>query len=218
MYFDGILEDITERKRAQQQIQQSLERLQKTIKDIIQAMAYIGEVRDPYTAGHQRRVAQLSFEIGRMVGLKNEQFEGLMMAAFVHDIGKIIVPADILSKPGTLTRPEFDMIKDHARIGYEILKNIEFPWPIAKIVLQHHERLDGSGYPSGLKHEDIILEARILAVADVVEAMSSHRPYRPALGLEKALAEISQNKGTLYDSTTVEACIRLFNEKGFNLN
>jgi PAS domain S-box-containing protein len=218
LYFDGILEDITERKRSQQQIQQSLERLQKTIKEIIQAMAYIGEVRDPYTAGHQRRVAQLSFEIGRMVGLKNEQFEGLMMAAFVHDIGKIIVPADILSKPGILTRPEFDMIKDHARIGYEILKNIEFPWPIAKIVLQHHERLDGSGYPSGLKHEDIILEARILAVADVVEAMSSHRPYRPALGLEKALAEISQNKGTLYDSTTVEACIRLFNEKGFNLN
>jgi PAS domain S-box-containing protein len=218
LYFDGILEDVTERQRAQHQIQQSLERLQKTIKEIIQAMAYIGEVRDPYTAGHQRRVAQLSFEIGRMVGLPDQQFEGLTMAAFVHDIGKIIVPADILSKPGTLTRPEFDMIKDHARIGYEILKNIEFPWPIAKIVLQHHERLDGSGYPFGLNGDEIIPEARILAVADVVEAMSSHRPYRPALGLEKALDEISQNKGTLYDAGTVEACIRLFHEKGFNLN
>jgi PAS domain S-box-containing protein len=218
LYFDGILEDITERKHAQQQIQQSLERLQKTIKEIIQAMAYIGEVRDPYTAGHQRRVAQLSFEIGRMVGLEDQKFEGLMMAAFVHDIGKIIVPADILSKPGVLTRPEFDMIKDHARIGYEILKNIEFPWPIAKIVLQHHERLNGTGYPSGLNGDEIIQEARILAVADVVEAMSSHRPYRPALGVEKALAEISQNKGTLYDPNTVEACIRLFHEKGFNLN
>ncbi len=217
-YFDGILEDITERRQAQQQVQQSLERLQKTIKEIIQAMAYIGEVRDPYTAGHQRRVAQLSLEIARSMGLTEPQYEGLTMAAFVHDIGKILVPADILSKPGKLTKPEFDMLKDHTRIGYEILKNIEFPWPIANIVLQHHERMDGSGYPSGLFGDQIIIEARILAVADVVEAMSSHRPYRPALGIEKALSEINMNRGTLYDSSVVDTCVKLFNEKGFSLN
>lgn len=217
-YFDGILEDITERKQAQQQIQQSLERLQKTIKEIIRAMAYIGEVRDPYTAGHQRRVAQLSLEIARLMGLNEQQYEGLTMAAFVHDIGKIIVPADILSKPGKLTKPEFDMLKDHARIGYEILKTIEFPWPIANIVLQHHERMNGSGYPSSLTGDQIIIEARILAVADVVEAMSSHRPYRPALGIEKALSEISTHKGILYDPEVVDACIELFNSKTFDLN
>jgi len=217
-YFDGILEDITERKQAQLQLQQSLQRLQKTIKEIIQAMAYIGEVRDPYTAGHQRRVAQLSFEIAKMMGLQDQEYEGLTMAAFVHDIGKILVPADILSKPGKLTKPEFDMLKDHTRIGYEILKTIEFPWPIAKIVLQHHERMDGSGYPAGLMGNQIIIEAKILAVADVVEAMSSHRPYRPALGVDKALEEINQHRGTLYDTQVVDACVKLFTDKGFNLN
>jgi len=217
-YFDGILEDITERKQAQLQLQQSLQRLQKTIKEIIQAMAYIGEVRDPYTAGHQRRVAQLSFEIAKMMGLQDQEYEGLTMAAFVHDIGKILVPADILSKPGKLTKPEFDMLKDHTRIGYEILKTIEFPWPIAKIVLQHHERENGSGYPAGLTGDQIIIEAKILAVADVVEAMSSHRPYRPALGVDKALEEINQNRGTLYDTHVVDACVKLFTDKGFNLN
>jgi len=217
-YFDGILEDITERKQAQTQVQQSLQRLQKTIKEIIEAMAYIGEVRDPYTAGHQRRVAQLSFDIARSMGLTGEQYEGLTMAAFVHDIGKILVPSDILSKPGKLTKPEFDMLKDHTRIGYEILKTIEFPWPIAKIVLQHHERMNGSGYPSGLNGNQIIIEARILAVADVVEAMSSHRPYRPALGIEKALEEINLNRGTLYDPIVVDACAKLFEDKAYNLN
>jgi PAS domain S-box-containing protein/putative nucleotidyltransferase with HDIG domain len=218
VFWDGILEDITERKQAQLQIQQSLQRLQKTIKEIIQAMAYIGEVRDPYTAGHQKRVAQISFELARIMGIPDDQYEGLTMAAFVHDIGKILVPADILSKPGKLTKPEFDMLKDHTRIGYEILKTIEFPWPIANIVLQHHERLNGSGYPAGLSGDQIILEAKILAVADVVEAMSSHRPYRPALGIDKALAEINQNKGTLYDPTVVDACDKLFIENGFHLN
>jgi PAS domain S-box-containing protein/putative nucleotidyltransferase with HDIG domain len=217
-YFDGILEDVTERKQAQIQVQRSLEQLKKTIKDIIQAMAYIGEVRDPYTAGHQRRVAQLSCAISRLINLNEDQNEGLNMAATVHDIGKILVPADILSKPGKLTKPEFDMLKDHTKVGFEILKNIEFPWPIANIVLQHHERMDGSGYPAGLSGEQIVIEARILAVADVVEAMSSHRPYRPALGIKKALEEISMNKGTLYDASIVDACIRLFVEKGFSLN
>ena len=217
-FWDGILEDVTERIQAQKQIQESLQRLQKTIKEIIQAMAYIGEVRDPYTAGHQKRVAQLSFELGKLMGLPNDQYEGLTMAAFVHDIGKILVPADILSKPGKLSKPELDMLKDHTKIGYEILKTIEFPWPIAKIVLQHHERLDGSGYPAGLSGDQIILEAKILAVADVVEAMSSHRPYRPALGVDKALAEINQFRGVLYDSNVVDACVKLFNQTGFHLN
>jgi len=217
-FYDGILEDITERKQAQQQIQQSLDRLQKTIKDIIGAMAYIGEVRDPYTAGHQRRVAQLSLEIAKIMSLREKQYEGLTMAAIVHDIGKILVPADILSKPGKLTKPEFDMLKDHSRIGYEILKTIEFPWPIANIVFQHHERMDGSGYPSGISGDSIIIEARILAVADVVEAMSSHRPYRPALGIDQALEEINQNRGKLYDPNAVDACTRLFTKTGFALN
>jgi PAS domain S-box-containing protein len=217
-YCDGILEDITERKQAQLQIQQSMNRLQKTIKEIIEAMAYIGEVRDPYTAGHQRRVAQLSLEIGKLMGLREEQNEGLTMAAFVHDIGKILVPSDILSKPGKLTKPEVDMLRDHTRIGYEILKTIEFPWPIATIVLQHHERINGTGYPLGLTGDQIIIEARILAVADVVEAMFSHRPYRPALGIDKALDEIIQNRGTLYDATVVDSCLNLFEEKGYDLN
>jgi HD-GYP domain-containing protein (c-di-GMP phosphodiesterase class II) len=153
-----------------------------------------------------------------MLGLKEDNSEGLTMAAFVHDIGKILVPADILSKPGKLTKPELDMLKDHTQIGYEILKTIEFPWPLAKIVLQHHERMNGSGYPGGLSGEQIILEARILAVADVVEAMSSHRPYRPALGIEKALEEINQNRGILYDARVVDACVKLFTDKGFSLN
>ncbi|MBN1188458.1 MAG: PAS domain S-box protein [Dehalococcoidales bacterium] len=217
-FMDGIIEDITERKQAQSQVQQSLERLKITIREIIQAMAYIGEVRDPYTAGHQRRVAQLSCEISRLIQLGEDQQEGLNMAAAVHDIGKILVPSDILSKPGKLTKPEFDMLKDHTKVGFEILKNIDFPWPIANIVLQHHERMDGSGYPSGLKGNQIIHEARILAVADVVEAMSSHRPYRPALGIQKALEEIRQNRGILYDSDAVDACIELFVKKGYVLN
>ena len=217
-YFDGIMEDITERKQAQLQIQNSLNRLQKTIKEIIEAMAYIGEVRDPYTAGHQRRVAQLSLDIGKSMGLRDEQYEGLTMAAFVHDIGKILVPSDILSKPGKLTKPEFDMLRDHSRIGYEILKTIEFPWPIAKIVLQHHERINGLGYPYGISGDQIIMEARVLGVADVVEAMSSHRPYRPALGIDKALDEILQHRGTLYDSSVVDSCLKLFKEEGYDLN
>jgi PAS domain S-box-containing protein len=217
-FLDGIIEDITVRRQAQLQVQQSLERLKTTIREIIQAMAYIGEVRDPYTAGHQRRVALLSGEISRIINLQEDQYEGLNMAAAVHDIGKILVPADILSKPGKLTKPEFDMLKDHTKVGFEILKNIDFPWPIANIVLQHHERMNGTGYPAGLRGDQIILEARILAVADVVEAMSSHRPYRPALGIKSALEEISQNRGTLYDSNVVDACIKLFVEKGYSLN
>jgi len=196
----------------------NIETLHRAIKEIVQAMAYIAGVRDPYTAGHQRRVAQLSFDIARFMGLHNIRGEGLTIAAFVHDIGKIHIPEDILSKPGKLTKPEYDMLKEHTRIGYDILKNIEFPWPVAKIVLQHHERMNGSGYPSGISGDQIMVEARILAVADVVEAMSSDRPYRRALSLEEAFAEINTNKGILYDPQVVDVCMKVFHNKGFSLN
>jgi len=152
------------------------------------------------------------------MGLHNIRGEGLTIAAFVHDIGKIHIPEDILSKPGKLTKPEYDMLKEHTRIGYDILKNIEFPWPVAKIVLQHHERMNGSGYPSGISGDQIMMEARILAVADVVEAMSSDRPYRRALSLEEAFAEINTNKGILYDPQVVDVCMKVFHNKGFSLN
>jgi putative nucleotidyltransferase with HDIG domain len=181
----------------------------------IQAMALVTEMRDPYTAGHQRRVATLSSAIAMEMGLSGEEIDGIYLAGVVHDIGKIYVPAEILSKPGRLTEIEFHLIKVHPQVGFDILKTIEFPWPIAQIVLQHHEKMNGSGYPSGISGGDILLGARILSVADVVEAISSHRPYRPALGVEKALREISSNRGTLFDAHVVDACIRLFIEKGF---
>jgi putative nucleotidyltransferase with HDIG domain len=173
------------------------------------------ERRDPYTAGHQHRVANLAAAIANEIGLSEEQIDGVRMASVIHDLGKIHVPAEILSRPGRLTENEFSIIKTHPQTGYDILKTEEFPWPVAQIVLQHHERMDGSGYPSSLSGEEILLEARILAVADVVEAMASHRPYRPALGIDKALEEISKNKGVLYDAKVADACLRLFTEKGF---
>ncbi len=205
--------DITEHKQAEQEIQRSLLKVRKAIEGTIQTTAHIAEIRDPYTAGHQRRVAKLSVRIAEeMGGLRSEQLEGIQMTAFIHDIGKMGVPGEILSKPGRLTKAEFDIIKTHPQVGYDILNLIEFPWPIAQIVLQHHERLDGSGYPLGISGENILFEARILAVADVVEAIVSHRPYRPALSIDKALEEISQNNGTLYDSDVTEACTKLFSK------
>jgi putative nucleotidyltransferase with HDIG domain len=182
---------------------------------VIQAMALTVERRDPYTAGHQRRVADLARGVAAEMGLPTHQIDGIRMAGLIHDLGKICVPAEILSKPGRLTEIEHTLIKDHPQVGFEILKEIEFPWPVAQIVLQHHERIDGSGYPSGLTANDIILEAKTLAVADVVEAMASHRPYRPTLGREMALKEISKNRGVLYDPDVVDACLRLLKEKGF---
>jgi putative nucleotidyltransferase with HDIG domain len=179
-------------------------------------MSVTVEMRDPYTAGHQRRVSKLACAIAREIGLPGAQIEGIRMAGEIHDIGKIYVPAEILSKPGKLTDIEFTIIKTHAQVGYDILKNIEFPWPIADIVVQHHERLNGSGYPAGLKGGAILPEANIIIVADVVEAMSSHRPYRPAHGIDTALAEIVQNKGVLYDAAVVDHCVRLFKEKRFS--
>lgn len=211
----GVGEDITERKRAEEELQDSLEKLRRSLEGIIQAMALTVEVRDPYTAGHQRRVTSLAVAMAKERGLSEERIDGLRYAGLLHDLGKIYVPAEILSKPGRLAEIEFSMIKRHCQVGYDILKNIEFPWPIAQIVLQHHERIDGSGYPAGLSSGEILLEAKILAVADVVEAMASHRPYRPALGVDKALEEISKNRGIHYDPEAVDICVRLFTEKGF---
>lgn len=213
--FVAITKDITEHKRAQEELQQSYERLQSFIRGIIQVMASIIEIRDPYTAGHQLRVAKLACAIGKEMGLlSKEQIDGIHAAGLVHDIGKIYVPAELLSKPSLLSNIEVDLIKTHPKIGYDILKQIEFPWPVAQIVLQHHERMNGTGYPLGLSGKNILTEARILAVADVVEAMSSHRPYRPAHSMDEALSEILQNKGILYDPKVVDACWRLFTEKG----
>jgi HD-GYP domain-containing protein (c-di-GMP phosphodiesterase class II)/HAMP domain-containing protein len=207
--------DITERKRAEEELQHTTENLRKALGATIQAIALIVETKDPYTAGHQRRVADLARAIATEMGLAEEQIGGIRMAGVIHDIGKIYVPGEILSKPGRLGDIEFGLIKTHPQVGYDILKTIEFPWPVAQIVLQHHERVDGSGYPQGLSGEEIMLEARIMAVADVVEAMASYRPYRPAHSIDEALEEISQNRGVLYDPEVVDTCLRLFTEEGF---
>jgi len=201
----NFLRDITFQRIAEDELMQTVEKLRKATGATVQAMAQTVEVRDPYTAGHQKRVSNIARAIATEMTLSSGMVEGVGMAGNIHDLGKISVPAEILSKPGILTDIQFALIKTHPKTGYEILKGIEFPWDIARIVLQHHERIDGSGYPQGLCGDDILLEARILAVADVVEAMSSHRPYRPALGIEKALDEVSSKKGKLYDPQVVEA-------------
>ncbi|MBN1689543.1 MAG: HD-GYP domain-containing protein [Dehalococcoidia bacterium] len=203
------------RIRAVEDLAHSYLVLSKTFEDTIVAMGNIVETKDPYTWGHQIRVACLASEIAKEMNLPDETVRTINIAAKLHDIGKIYVPADILSRPGRLGALEFEIIKKHAQQGYDILSGIEFPWPIANIVLQHHERLDGSGYPAKLKEPQILREAKILAVADVVEAMSTDRPYRMALGLEKALQEISMKKGIAYDNEVVDSCIKLFKEKGF---
>jgi PAS domain S-box-containing protein/putative nucleotidyltransferase with HDIG domain len=210
-------EEVALRRRAESELEASLEQVSRTLNTTVEVLGMAVEMRDPYTAGHQQGVGQLATEIAREMGLSPHQLEGLRLAAMIHDLGKITIPTEILSKPGKLSDSEMNLIRCHSQAGYDILNKVEFPWPVANMVVQHHERLDGSGYPLGLKGPDILLEARILMVADVVEAMLGHRPYRPALGLEKALAEISQNQGILYDPTVVDACLRLFNEKGFKL-
>ena len=192
-----------------EKMKQKHSELQKAIDGVIHAVSLVVETRDPYTAGHQRRVAELSRAIAKEMGLSEWQQMGIHVAGLLHDVGKVAVPSEILSKPGKISETEFSIIKNHCQVGYEILQRIDFPWPVTKAVLQHHERLDGSGYPEGLAGEDIILEARILGVADVVEAMSSHRPYRPAIGLDSALQEISQASGILYDIEVVDACLSL---------
>jgi putative nucleotidyltransferase with HDIG domain len=190
--------------------------LRRAMDGIIRAMGLTVESRDPYTSGHQRRVAMLSAAIAEEMGLSQHQVEGIRLAGMIHDLGKITVPAMLLSKPARLTDIEFALVKAHPQVGYDILKEIEFPWPIAEIIYQHHEKTDGSGYPRGLSGEDILLEARIICVADVVEAMASHRPYRPAIGLDKALEEVETNAGRLYDPKAAKACLTLFREKGFS--
>lgn len=197
--------------------QEQLVQLRNSLEDTVRAIATIGEMRDPYTSGHQVRVADLAAAIAKQMGMPDEQVHAIHLAGIVHDLGKIKIPAEILSKPGKITDIELSLIKVHPQAGYDILKDIDFPWPIAQMVLQHHERLDGSGYPQGLKGEAILLEARILAVADVVEAIFSHRPYRPGLGVEAALGEITHARGTHYDPQVVDACLALFREQGYLL-
>ena len=209
--------NITERKQAEEKLQQTLESLRKAVGTTIQVMVSAVESRDPYTAGHQSRSADLACAIATEMGLAQEKIEGIRMAGIIHDIGKLSIPAEILSKPTKLTDIEFSLIKEHSRSGYEMLKDVESPWPLAEIVYQHHERMNGSGYPRNLKGDEILMEARIMAVADVVEAMASHRPYRPALGIDAALEEIEKNKGILYDDAVADACLRLFREKGYQL-
>ncbi len=208
-HLEAMVEERTQSLRASER------RLRSNLFDTVSALAAIVEIRDPYTAGHQRRVAQLATAIARDIGLPESQVEGLNLAAVVHDVGKINIPAEILSRPGRLAEAEFALIKQHSQSGYEVLKGIDFPWPIAQAVLQHHERLDGSGYPLGLRGAEILPEARILAVADVIEAMASHRPYRPGLGIAVALAEVKSHRGTRFDADVVDAALRLFGEKGY---
>ncbi|MDH7578353.1 MAG: PAS domain S-box protein [Bacillota bacterium] len=216
--YQGIFRDVTAQRLAEEKIRSGSENLKKSIEGTIRAIALTVEIRDPYTACHHTRVAKLACAIAKEMGASREQVEGVKTAAAIHDIGKISIPAEILSKPGRMNEIEFSLIKTHPRVGFEILKTIEFPWPVAEIVLQHHERMNGTGYLSGLMGQEILLEARILGVADVVEAMASHRPYRPAFPIAEALREIACNRGTLYDPEVVDACLSLFFNKGFRLD
>ncbi len=197
--------------------EQSSERLMESLEGTISAMSATMEMRDRYTSGHQQRVAEISRSIAEEMGLTADEIHGIYLAAQIHDIGKIHIPAEILTKPGRLNELEYSLVKTHPQNGFDVLKNIKFPWPIARMIHQHHERLDGSGYPLGLKNQEICLGAKIIAVADVLEAMYSHRPYRPALGLEPALEEIRSHSGTQFDPLVVAACLRLFEEKGYNI-
>ncbi len=229
----GLAEDITERKQAEQEIKRlnvdlerrveertgelrdTLGKLRRTTETSIQAMAMIVEMKDPYTAGHQRNVANLATAIAQELNLDAERIEGLRIAAMIHDVGKIGIPTEILTRPGPLSELEHRLIRDHPQLSCDILKTIDFPWPVAEIVRQHHEKMDGSGYPRGLKGDEILMEARILVIADVLESLAFHRPYRPGHGIEKALEELIVHRGELYDSTVVDACLRLFKEKAF---
>lgn len=204
-----------ERNQADVELKQSFDKLRRAQDQTVVALASASEIRDPYTSGHQQRVTKLACAIAENMDLSENLVEGLRIAGLLHDIGKISVPAEILSKPGKITQDEYNIIKQHCQIGYEILKGIEFPWPVAQIVLQHHEKMNGSGYPQGLIGKEILLEARILTVADVMEAMSSHRPYRAGLGIDKALDEIMNNKSTFFDPAVVDICWDLFSKGKF---
>jgi PAS domain S-box-containing protein/putative nucleotidyltransferase with HDIG domain len=213
--YRGIHRDVTQRRAAEEQVQQTIKKLESTVESVIQAISLTVEMRDHYTAGHQKRVNQLACAIAREMHLPIESVQIIRVAGLLHDFGKMFIPTEILIKPGKLNELEFSLIRSHPQSGYHVLKSIEFPWPIADIIVQHHERMDGSGYPSHLRGEEIGTEARILAVADVVEAMTFHRAYRPALGLDTALREINKNKSTLYDPKVAEACLDTFLDRSF---
>jgi PAS domain S-box-containing protein/putative nucleotidyltransferase with HDIG domain len=221
--FDGrqavmvVARDIEEHKRSELQLAAYVSMLEETMRGTLQAVSNMVEQRDPYTAGHERRVGIIAADIAREMGWPEEKCRELQLIGLVHDIGKIGIPAEILSKPSRLSAMEYELVKSHVERGYEILKDVKFSLPIANIIRQHHERMDGSGYPQGLKDEDILPEARILAVADVMESMASHRPYRPALGIEKALDEIGGNRGTKFDAEVVDALLRLVHERGYQV-
>ncbi|MDR3640871.1 MAG: HD domain-containing protein [Humidesulfovibrio sp.] len=210
-----VVRNVALRKQAEENLRASMAELRTTFRQTVRALARLAEKRDPYTAGHQQRVAKLARAIGAAMGLSEDALEGLEMAGTLHDVGKVYVPAEILSKPARLSHMEMGIMKGHPEVGYEILHEVNFPWPVARIVLEHHERLDGSGYPAGLKDGEICREARIMAVADVVEAMSSHRPYRVALGMPRALKEIRSGRGRLYDPEAVDACLKLMENGAF---
>lgn len=221
---DRIAAAEAQRARAQEQLRKSEEqvreyvgRLERAVLGAVGAVSQMMDIRDPYTAGHERRVGEISAALAAEMGLDADVQRGLRVAGAVHDVGKINVPAEFLAKPGNMSPQEFAIIQTHAQQGYEVLKDIDFPWPVAEIARQHHERIDGSGYPRGLKGDEILLEARILAVADVVEAMASHRPYREGLGIDAAIAEIERGRGTAYDANAADACMRLFREKGYTI-
>lgn len=210
-----LLGSMVKHLRSEQRVREYVSRLERATISTVTAISQIMDMRDPYTAGHQRRVGATAAAIAVEMGLGADVERGLRIAGSLHDVGKITVPAEVLAKPGKLSALEYEMIKKHAEQGYEVLKDIDFPWPVAEVALQHHERIDGSGYPHGLRGDEILSEARILAVADVMEAMASHRPYRPSLGIDKALAEIERGRGTVYGADEVDACLRLFQKKGF---
>ena len=209
------IRDITERRLAEVAMRDHIAQLERAISGTVGAVSKMMGMRDPYTSGHEARVGEISAAIAAEMGLDLDRQQGLRVAGSIHDVGKITVPAEILSKPGKLSAIEYSLIQQHAQQGYEVLKDIEFPWPVAEVARQHHERIDGSGYPRGLKGEAILLEARILAVADVIEAMVSHRPYRAGLGIDMALAEIERGRGKAYDANAADACMRLFREKKY---
>jgi putative nucleotidyltransferase with HDIG domain len=213
---DKLHGQVLETRRSEDHLQSTLDRLEQSLEGTLRAMSLILELRDPYMAGHQQRVSSLAVAIGREMNLAWDKVEGLRVAGILHDLGKIAAPIEIVGKPGRLSLTELQIVKDHPRIGYEMIKDVPFPWPVAHIVLQHHERLDGSGYPEGLAGDAILPEARILGLADVVEALCSLRPYRPALGIEKALEEIRKGRGFRYDARAVDACLRLFRDKRFS--
>lgn len=212
-----LMRELSNRKEQEEQIKRYSAQLEKTFMQTVAVLTTVGEMRDPYTAGHEKRVARIALAIGAEMGMDEHRLKGLEVACLVHDIGNVSIPAEIMVKPARLTPIEYKMIRTHSQAGYEVLKDIDFPWPVAEIALQHHERLDGSGYPRGLKGMEILLEAWILAVADTVEAMGSHRPYRASLGIDRALAEIERGRGTVYDPLVADSCLRIFREKGFQL-